>query len=563
MPMRRTIKNVVNNYSDAQVKVREATSNDPWGPSSTLMSEIADLTYNVVAFTEIMQMIWKRLNDHGKNWRHVYKSLMLLEYIIKTGSEKVAQQCKENIFAVQTLKDFQYVEENKDQGINVREKAKMLVNLLKDDERLRNERTKALKAKERFAQTSVGIGSTTPPGDRLRHDRSGSPAKHSGGYTDTYGTPPRSESAHSALSHEIESARPSTTGEEELQLQLALAMSKEEHDEEVKKKRQDDVKLQMAIEESARSKDDEWVPGAGARPQQAPSGVLDVIGATTQASSSDPWGSPLAPPPGSHKHQQPAPPPQAAAQSPKASADPWGDASGDTLADPWAAPAPTAAPVDPFSSPVIPPLDSRQAAPVDPFATPGAQPPSTNSPWEAPASVPTASSKNTAFGDPFAPAPAAQNGNGSIDDAFDLLSVRSSTEVANVTSTSSTSSPLMTGMQHNNLGGIDGQKMSKSPEGFLGPNANLVNLDNLVSKPAPAPASTMNPFDMMNPQPAHQSNPFQVAAQQQRVPLNQLQSQQNVGFTQQQSILPTPLLPMSQQQTVPMMQEPASNNPFL
>jgi hypothetical protein len=53
------------------------------------MSEIADMTHNVVAFSEIMQMIWKRLNDHGKNWRHVYKALVLLEYLIKTGSEKV------------------------------------------------------------------------------------------------------------------------------------------------------------------------------------------------------------------------------------------------------------------------------------------------------------------------------------------------------------------------------------------------------------------------------------------------------------------------------------------
>lgn len=57
------------------------------------MAEIADLTYNVVAFSEIMQMIWKRLNDHGKNWRHVYKALSLLDYLIKAGSEKVATQC--------------------------------------------------------------------------------------------------------------------------------------------------------------------------------------------------------------------------------------------------------------------------------------------------------------------------------------------------------------------------------------------------------------------------------------------------------------------------------------
>jgi epsin len=84
---------------------------------------------------------------------------LLLEYLIKTGTEKVAQQCKENIYAIQTLKDFQYMEEGKDQGTHVREKAKQLVSLLKDDERLKNERARALKAKERFARTASGFGS--------------------------------------------------------------------------------------------------------------------------------------------------------------------------------------------------------------------------------------------------------------------------------------------------------------------------------------------------------------------------------------------------------------------
>lgn len=82
--IRRQMKNIVNNYSEAEIKVREATSNDPWGPSSSLMTEIADLTYNVVAFSEIMSMVWKRLNDHSKNWQHVYKELLLLDYLIKT-----------------------------------------------------------------------------------------------------------------------------------------------------------------------------------------------------------------------------------------------------------------------------------------------------------------------------------------------------------------------------------------------------------------------------------------------------------------------------------------------
>lgn len=158
MPIHRTLKNVVKNYTLAEVKVREATSNDPWGPSTSLMSEIADLTFNVMALAEIMNMIWKRLNDHGKNWRHVYKSLVLLDYLLKTGSERVAQQSRENLHSIQSLKDFQYIEDGKDHGSSIREKSKQIVVLLKDEERFKNERTKALTAKERFAQnTGMGV----------------------------------------------------------------------------------------------------------------------------------------------------------------------------------------------------------------------------------------------------------------------------------------------------------------------------------------------------------------------------------------------------------------------
>ena len=44
----------------------------------------------------------------------------------------------------------------------MREKAKAMVALLKDDERLKNERTRALKAKERFAQSTQGESSRAP-----------------------------------------------------------------------------------------------------------------------------------------------------------------------------------------------------------------------------------------------------------------------------------------------------------------------------------------------------------------------------------------------------------------
>ena len=45
--------------------------------------------------------------------------------------DQVAEQSRENLHSISTLKDFQYLEEGKDQGINVREKAKSMVTLLK------------------------------------------------------------------------------------------------------------------------------------------------------------------------------------------------------------------------------------------------------------------------------------------------------------------------------------------------------------------------------------------------------------------------------------------------
>ena len=36
----------VMNYTEMEAKVREATNNEPWGASSTLMQEIANGTYS-------------------------------------------------------------------------------------------------------------------------------------------------------------------------------------------------------------------------------------------------------------------------------------------------------------------------------------------------------------------------------------------------------------------------------------------------------------------------------------------------------------------------------------
>ncbi|CAF3946255.1 unnamed protein product [Rotaria sp. Silwood2] len=260
----RGVRNVIYNYTDAQRKVRAATSNDAWGPSPAMMHEIADLTDNVVAFAEIMPIIWKRLNDHGKNWRHVYKSLVLLDHLIKYGNERVSQQCKENIFAIQTLKDFQYIEDQKDQGFNVREKAKQLVALLKDDERLRNERRKAQEARERYARQAMGMDSS----GAVTYGRPGNPTtarRNSAEGGDHYSATPSQPNLYTASSTTQRSSslsgnlyaatgkdfvQPTNQEEEQLQMQIALAESQREAEDEERRRRNDNLKLKIALERS-------------------------------------------------------------------------------------------------------------------------------------------------------------------------------------------------------------------------------------------------------------------------------------------------------------------------
>lgn len=62
------------NYTEIEAKVREATNEDPWGPTGPLMSEIAAQTFHYDTFPEIMGMMWKRMLQENKGaWRRVYK----------------------------------------------------------------------------------------------------------------------------------------------------------------------------------------------------------------------------------------------------------------------------------------------------------------------------------------------------------------------------------------------------------------------------------------------------------------------------------------------------------
>uniref|UniRef100_A0AC35GWP7 ENTH domain-containing protein n=1 Tax=Panagrolaimus sp. PS1159 TaxID=55785 RepID=A0AC35GWP7_9BILA len=126
------VQSYVMNYTEPEVKVREATTEEPWGPTPDMMREIAGLTFQYDAFPEVMGMLWKRmLPPSPVAWRHTYKSLILLEYLLKNGCERVISNARDHAFEMRSLEHYKCIDERgKDQGINVRFRVKTVLSLL-------------------------------------------------------------------------------------------------------------------------------------------------------------------------------------------------------------------------------------------------------------------------------------------------------------------------------------------------------------------------------------------------------------------------------------------------
>ncbi|KAG7457756.1 hypothetical protein MATL_G00230580 [Megalops atlanticus] len=482
--LRRQMKNLIQNFSEAEIKVREATSNDPWGPSSSLMSDISDLTYNVVACSEIMNMLWKRLNDQGKNWRHVYKALTLLEYLLKTGSDRVIQHCKENIYTVQILKEFQFIDrDGKDQGVNVREKAKQLVALVKDENKLQEERSHALKTKEKMAQAQA-----TPPAPTGTPLRVGGLGGVSSGLA-SLGLGPQGPGAGFRTSGPGTS--PGTNAAES---------------------------KSTAEQDPAKSKEMEAGSKAPAAPPTATSMTATAATASESASelfgSSDPWDRPPPAPPADSD------PWGGGGTTADASSDPWGDGSS-AKNDPWGSTAASPPSGDPWNAPAAPASSTGTGAPTsdpwggageaaptaasnDPWGGDGGAAPTaaSNDPWGDGGAAPTASTSDPWGGDGGAPATAATNdpwGDGGAQPTVSSTSDPWGGPAKDTTNGAVNQEPggptLSSGGGEGGAGSqttLDTSSTAtsfparKTPESFLGASAALVDLDSLVSnKPKP------------------------------------------------------------------------------
>lgn len=132
------------------------------------MTELASSSFTYEHFPELMAMLWRRmLSENKANYRRVYKSLILLNYLLRNGSERVVTSAREHIYDLRTLENFSYIDEvGKDQGINIRHRAKQTIEFLQDDNRLREERKKAKKNKDKYVGVSRNMVLTSSSSSR-------------------------------------------------------------------------------------------------------------------------------------------------------------------------------------------------------------------------------------------------------------------------------------------------------------------------------------------------------------------------------------------------------------
>jgi len=133
--MMRQMKNSVMNYDEAEVRVREATSNDATPASSSLKSEVAEDTKHRYKYSSTFNMILKRLTDY-QHLNHVFKSLVLVDYLIRYGDERFVSDMIERQNIIKRLRGYKYFKEEQEIGGVVRNEAKRLFDLLNDKDEI-------------------------------------------------------------------------------------------------------------------------------------------------------------------------------------------------------------------------------------------------------------------------------------------------------------------------------------------------------------------------------------------------------------------------------------------
>ena len=144
--------------SEDEALVREATSSAKWGPHGEELRAMARLTLDGPSGAW-RETVWRVLEERmracdGERWRQCYKALTCCEFLVAQGHERCANDIKQSGHLERLMRFEHKDERGRDEGINVREKAKKLLALVSDPEAVREARDKAERNRGKYSGMS-------------------------------------------------------------------------------------------------------------------------------------------------------------------------------------------------------------------------------------------------------------------------------------------------------------------------------------------------------------------------------------------------------------------------
>ncbi|RWR86075.1 ENTH domain-containing protein [Cinnamomum micranthum f. kanehirae] len=163
---------VLTDVTPAELLTRAATNRSPRIPDQKTMALISRAAFEIEDYWRIVAILHKRLSRFNKkHWRKSYKALILLEYLLIHGPKSIAADFQSDTDDIKRLGSFQY---NDKAGFNwgpdVRNKTERILQLLGNENLLKEERNRVRQLIYGIEGWSFGQQSMAPPERVIQHE---------------------------------------------------------------------------------------------------------------------------------------------------------------------------------------------------------------------------------------------------------------------------------------------------------------------------------------------------------------------------------------------------------
>ncbi|EAS03841.2 ENTH domain protein (macronuclear) [Tetrahymena thermophila SB210] len=180
------LKDRVNKTSQIEKLLQEATSKDNWQAHPKTLNTIAEYTNSSEEWNIISKYIWEKLYKSDKSQIVTFKTLVLIEHLLKNGSPRCIMEFKDELYKIKKLQDFKFYEGGEDKGSGVRQRSKNIVDLLTDEDKLDHERQTAKELREKMNKVNYSSGAYEGMGSNTYGQSQGGGSKYAGFSSDTY-----------------------------------------------------------------------------------------------------------------------------------------------------------------------------------------------------------------------------------------------------------------------------------------------------------------------------------------------------------------------------------------